>query len=185
VCSIVVEFPDGTQRRARPTAEAYRAIVAATSFKQRVRKAVEYHHADRLRYAVVGTPNRLELDQGFFVKNGDGAADLKPIAHLYKTQVYELAAYLDVPEQVRRREPTSDTYSLEQTQEEFFFSLPHRQFDLCLYGVNHGLPAAAVAQAANLTELQVTLAYREIERRRKGTRYLATAPLLVEPPART
>jgi NAD+ synthase len=184
VWSVVVEAPDGARRRARLTAEAHLSIVAATNFKQRVRKLVEYHHADRLRYAVAGTPNRLEYDQGFFVKNGDGAADLKPIAHLYKTQVYELAAYLDVPEEVRRREPTTDTYSLEQSQEEFYFSLPHHQFDLCLYGVNHDLPAVTVAQLANLPEPQVELAYREIEGRRKATRYLGTAPLLVEPVAR-
>ena len=185
LCSVVVEASDGTQRRSRLTAEAYLAIVAATSFKQRVRKMVEYHHADRLRYAVVGTPNRLEHDQGFFVKNGDGAADLKPIAHLYKTQVYELAAYLEVPEDVRRRPPTTDTYSLEQSQEEFYFSLPYRQFDFCLYGLNHDLPAEDVARLANLPEPQVALAYREIERRRKATRYLGMSPLLVEPLALT
>jgi NAD+ synthase len=181
LCTVVVEAADGTQRRSRLTAEAYLAVVAATSFKQRVRKMVEYHHADRLRYAVAGTPNRLEHDQGFFVKNGDGAADLKPIAHLYKTQVYELAAYLEVPEDVRRRTPTTDTYPLEQSQEEFYFSLPYHQFDLCLYGLNHDLPVEDVARLANLPESRVALAYREIARRRKATRYLGTSPLLVEP----
>ena len=99
--TVVAESPDGERREARLTAEAYREVVAATSFKQRTRKMLEYYHADRTNYAVVGTPNRLEYDQGFFVKNGDGAADVKPIAHLYKTQVYQLAEYLDVPEAVR------------------------------------------------------------------------------------
>ena len=136
-------------RSSRPTARCtasacrwtpIRQVVAATNFKQRVRKMMEYYHADRLRYAVAGTPNRLEYDQGFFVKNGDGAADLKPIAHLYKTQVYQLAEYLGVPEEIRRRPPTTDTYSLEQSQEEFFFSLPYDQMDLCLYGKNHADP---------------------------------------------
>src|SRR5512139_3817141 len=100
---------------------------------------LEYYHADRLGFAVAGTPNRLEYDQGFFVKNGDGAADLKPIAHLYKTQVYQLAAHLDIPQEIVVRPPTTDTYSLHQTQEEFFFSIPYRQLDLCLYGKNHGI----------------------------------------------
>lgn len=185
VHSIVVESPEGVQRRARLTADAYLSIVAATNFKQRVRKLMEYHHADRLRYAVVGTPNRLEYDQGFFVKNGDGAADLKPIAHLYKTQVLELAEYLGVPDEVRRRPPTTDTYSLEQSQEEFYFSLPHRQFDLCLYGHDHGMPAPDVAPLANLAPEQVTQVYREIDHRRQVTSYLQTAPLLVEPVGRT
>ena len=120
--SVVVELPNGEQRRARLSSDAYLAIVAATNFKQRVRKMMEYHYADLLQYCVVGTPNRLEYDQGFFVKLGDGAADLKPIAHLYKTQVYQLAEYLGIPDEIRRRPPTTDTYSLPQSQEEFYFS---------------------------------------------------------------
>ena len=119
--------------------------MAATNFKQRVRKMIEYYHADRLDYAVAGTPNRLEYDQGFFVKNGDGAADLKPIAHLYKSQVYQLARYLGVPEEIQRRPPTTDTYSLEQSQEEFYFGLPLAQMDLCLYARDHGVPPEAAA----------------------------------------
>jgi NAD+ synthase len=129
----------------------YQGIVAATNMKQRTRKQIEYYHADRLNYAVVGTPNRLEYDQGFFVKNGDGSADVKPIAHLYKSQVYQLAEYLGVPEEIRRRPPTTDTYSLPQTQEEFYFSLPYDRMDLCLYGLNHAVPAKEVAAAAQLT----------------------------------
>ena len=100
---------------------------------------LEYYHADRLDYAVVGTPNRLEYDQGFFVKNGDGSADVKPIAHLYKTQVYQLAEELGVPAEIRERPPTTDTYALEQSQEEFYFSVPFDKLDLCLYARNHGL----------------------------------------------
>src|SRR6266850_1197268 len=101
IFSVVAQSPEGRQITARLTAEAYLGIVAATNFKQRVRKMMEYYHADRLNYAVAGTPNRLEYDQGFFVKHGDGAADLKPIAHLYKTQVYQLAEYLGIPEEIR------------------------------------------------------------------------------------
>ena len=119
-------------------------IVAATSFKQRTRKMLEYYHADRLNYAVAGTPNRLEYDQGFFVKGGDGLADVKPIAHLYKTQVYQIGWYLNVPEEILERPPTTDTYSLPQSQDEFYFSLPYNKMDLCLYARNHGHPPAAL-----------------------------------------
>src|SRR5262249_19865887 len=154
--------------------------VAATNMKQRTRKQIEYYHADRLNYAVAGTPNRLEYDQGFFVKNGDGAADIKPIAHLYKTQVYQLAAHLGVPEEIRRRPPTTDTWSLAQTQDEFYFSLPYDRMDLCLYGLDHGVPAAAVGRAANLSEDQVERVWRDIHAKRKATRYLHEPPLLVE-----
>jgi NAD+ synthase len=141
---------------------------------------MEYYHADRLHYAVVGTPNRLEYDQGFFVKGGDGLADVKPIAHLYKTQVYQLAEYLGVPAGVTRRPPTTDTYSLPQSQEEFYFSLPARTMDLVLHAHNAGLDAEDAAAALGLEPEQVGRAYLDIERKRSTTRYLHLAPLLVD-----
>jgi NAD+ synthase len=146
--------------------------------KQRTRKLIEYYHADRLNYAVVGTPNRLEYDQGFFVKQGDGAADFKPIAHLYKTQVYALARHLDIPGEIRARPPTTDTFSMAQTQEEFYFALPYDRMDLCLYAHNHGVPAEEVAPAIGLTPEQVTRVFRDIEAKRRATRYLQLPPLL-------
>jgi NAD+ synthase len=178
--SIVVRSPGGVERRARLTLEAYLGIVAATNFKQRTRKMIEYYHADRRQYAVVGTPNRLEYDQGFFVKNGDGAADLKPIAHLYKSQVYALAAHLDIPEEIRRRPATTDTYSLGQSQEEFYFGLPLATLDLALYARDHGVPADAAAPGLGLSPAQVQRVYRIIDGKRQATRYQHLAPLLVE-----
>ena len=169
------------QRRERLTPDAYLSIVAATNFKQRVRKMMEYHYADRFNYAVIGTPNRLEYDQGFFVKNGDGAADLKPIAHLYKTQVYQLAEFLDVPADIRSRPPTTDTYSLAQSQEEFYFALPYHQLDVCLYGLNHHMPAADIAPLVQLSTEHVEFVYKDILTKRSTTSYLHERPLLVEP----
>jgi NAD+ synthase len=181
VFSLVVQSPDGEEQRHRLPLEPYLGIVAATNMKQRTRKQTEYYHADRLNFAVAGTPNRLEYDQGFFVKNGDGAADFKPIAHLYKTQVYQLAEYLGVPEEICRRPPTTDTYSLAQTQEEFYFALPYQPMDLCLHGLNEGVPAADVAHAVGLAPEVVERVYRDIESKRRATRYLHAQPLLVEP----
>ena len=177
--SVVVIDPDGNQQQHRLTPEAYLGIVAATNFKQRVRKMLEYYHADRLNFAVAGTPNRLEFDQGFFVKLGDGAADVKPIAHLYKSQVYALAEHLGVPDEVRTRPSTTDTYSLPQSQEEFYFSLPHDRMDLCLFGKNHQVPTEAVARATGLTSEQVERVYRDIDQKRRATEYLHLAPELV------
>jgi NAD+ synthase len=179
VFSIVTEAPGGSIRKARLTPDAYRQVVAATNFKQRTRKMMEYYHADRLSYAVVGTPNRLEYDQGFFVKNGDGAADLKPIAHLYKTQVYTLADHLAIPDAVRLRPPTTDTYSLPQSQDEFYFALPYRQMDFCLCAFNLGLTPAEIASEAGLTEAELAAVYSDITAKRRGTRYLHQPPLLV------
>ena len=178
--SIVVQSPDGVQTKSRLTYDSYLGVVAATNFKQRTRKMMEYYYADRYNYAVSGTPKRLEYDQGFFVKNGDGAADFKPIAHLYKSQVYQLAAYLGVPEEIQTRPPTTDTYSLEQSQEEFYFSLPLDKMDLCLYGKNNGISAAEIAPAVGIDERQVESVYGMIEAKRKMTRYLRAAPVLVE-----
>ena len=175
---IVVRAPSGEERRVRLPLEAYLGIVAATNFKQRIRKMMEYYYADLYRYAVAGTPNRLEHDQGFFVKQGDGAADLKPIAHLYKSQVYQLAEYLRVPKEIRHRTPTTDTYSLEQTQSEFYFGLSLEQTDLCLYAKDHGLPIEAAADAAGLTPEQLTRAYKVIDAKRQAARYLHEPPLL-------
>ena len=177
---LVVQSPDGAQQKLRMPLEVYLGVVAATNMKQRTRKQIEYYHADRLNYAVAGTPNRLEYDQGFFVKNGDGAADVKPIAHLYKTQVYQLAEHLGVPEEIRRRPPTTDTWSLAQTQDEFYFSLPYDRMDLCLYGLDHGISATVVGRAAGLSADQVERVWRDIAAKRKATRYLHEPPLLVE-----
>lgn len=178
--SIVVEAPDGrTVTRRLPRAE-FLQIMAASNFKQRVRKMFEYYHADRLNYLVAGTPNRLEYELGFFVKAGDGVADVKPIAHLYKTQVYRLAEFLEVPSQIRARVPTTDTYPLSQSQEEFFFSVPYQIMDLCLYGKDHGYPIDQVAAAAGLTVGQVHRVNRDIEWKRRSSRYLRAAPVLIE-----
>lgn len=177
--NVIAQAPDGILLKERLTLDAYLGVVAATNFKQRVRKMLEYYHADRLNYAVTGTPNRLEYDQGFFVKLGDGAADIKPIAHLYKTQVYALAEYLGVPGEIRRRPPTTDTYSLSQGQDEFYFSVPYQTMDLCLYGKNYGLEADQVAEAAGLTQEQVERIYRDIDSKRNATRYLHMGPQLV------
>ncbi|MDQ0995011.1 NAD+ synthase [Phyllobacterium ifriqiyense] len=181
ISSLVLQRPDGATEKLRMPSSVYLGIVAATNMKQRTRKQIEYYHADRMNYAVIGTPNLLEYDQGFFVKNGDGAADLKPIAHLYKSQVYQLAAYLGVPEEITSRPPTTDTYQLAQTQEEFYFALPYHQMDQCLYGLNESLPAAVIAASAHLSEDQVLRVWRDIRAKRKATRYLHLGPQLVMP----
>ena len=155
-------------------------MVAASNFKQRTRKMLEYYHADRLHYAVLGTPNRLEYDQGFFVKGGDGLADVKPIAHLYKTQVYQLAEHLNVPKGITSRPPTTDTYSLPQTQEEFYFSLPAATMDLVLFAKNSGWTPEVAAERLGLPADQMQRAFAEIDQKRSTTRYLHEPPLLVE-----
>jgi NAD+ synthase len=180
VTYLVVQPPGGEMRRVRLPAPEYRQIVAASNFKQRVRKMMEYYHADRLHYAVIGTPNRLEYDQGFFVKGGDGLADIKPIAHLYKTQVYQLAEYLGIPAAVTSRPPTTDTFSLPQSQEEFYYSLPTRKLDLVLNGLNEGRSVESIAADADLSSEEVERSIRDVQQKRKTTRYLHMPPRVIE-----
>lgn len=175
---LAVEDGSGGERRSRIPLAPYLQLVAATNFKQRIRKTIEYYHADRLNYVVAGTPNRLEFDQGFFVKQGDGAADVKPIAHLYKTQVLALAEHLGIPAEIRARTPTTDTYPLAQTQEEFFFAVPFADMDLCLWAVDHDVPAEEVAAVTGLTTDQVARIVRDIEGKRRAGRYLHHAPIV-------
>jgi NAD+ synthase len=177
---MVVENPGGERMEKRLPVAAYLQIVAATNFKQRIRKTLEFFHADRLNYAVVGTPNRLEYDQGFFVKNGDGAADVKPIAHLYKSQVYELANHLGLPKDICAAKPTTDTYSLQQGQDEFYFVLPYDRMDIVLCGMNGGKTAGEVAKETGLTAEQVERVFRDIRTKRSTTRPLHLGPVLVE-----
>lgn len=178
---LVATAPDGRTFDERLGLQEYLQIVAATNFKQRVRKTLEYFHADRLNYAVIGTPNRLEYDQGFFVKNGDGAADVKPIAHLYKSQVYALARHLDLPERICTAVPTTDTYSLPQGQDEFYFALPYREMDLALWALNHEVEPATLGKVLGIPAEQAARVYADIETKRRTTRYLHRAALLMEP----
>ncbi|MBW1687136.1 MAG: NAD(+) synthase [Deltaproteobacteria bacterium] len=180
IFKLVAVAPNGETVTTRLSPAAYLGVVAATNFKQLTHKMMEHYHADRLNYAVAGTPNRLEYDQGFFVKGGDGLADFKPIAHLYKSQVYQLAAHLGIPETVRSRPPTTDTYSLPQGQDEFYFSLSYDKMDLCLWAKNHGHPPESLSEALQLEPEQIERVYRDIDNKRRTTRYLQLKPLLVE-----
>ena len=178
---VVVRREDGEVHAARLPPHAYLQIVAATNFKQRTRKMLEYYHADRLNYAVAGTANRLEHDQGFFVKAGDGAADVMPIATLYKTQVYALARHLAVIDEIVRREPTTDTYSLEQSQEDFYFSVDYGTLDLILWAKDHGFSTESVGAHLGYASDQVRRVYDDIDRKRQAAVYLHMPPLLLEP----
>jgi len=177
---IVVQDPNGKMHEARLGLKEYLQIVAATNFKQRTRKTMEYFHADRLNYAVIGTPNRLEYDQGFFVKNGDGSADVKPIAHLYKTQIYALAKYLKLPDEVATAAPTTDTYSLAQGQDEFYFGLPYQKMDIALWAYIHAVPVGELGRYLKISDSSAQAVYKDIEAKRRAAHYLHHAPVVLE-----
>ena len=136
-----------------------------------------YYHAERLHYAVIGTPNKPEVEQGCFVKHGDGGADVMPIGHLYKTQVYQLARHLGVPQEIIKRKPTTDTYSAEQTQEDFFFQMPFEEMDLIWYGWENHYPPEEVGAVMGRSTEEIQNIYKSFERKRKTTEYLRMRPI--------
>ena len=174
---VTVIFADGTQKSERLPMNEYLQIVAASNFKQRSRMSMLYYHAEARHYAVIGTPNKHEVQQGFFVKYGDGGADVMPIGNLYKTQVYELARALEVPNEIIDRTPTTDTYTAEQTQEEFFYQMPFEMMDLLWYGWENGYSAAQVALGLDKEELEIARIFKNFERKQKTTEYLRMAPI--------
>lgn len=179
--NLVIQSPSGEIQTRRLSSPELLEIVASTNFKQRTRKQFEYYYADRYGYAVAGTPNRLEYDQGFFVKGGDGLADFKPIAHMYKTQVYAMARYLNLPEVILEQKPSTDTYSMAQSQQEFYFSLPYHELDLIMWALNNGVPADHAAREMGYTVEQIERVYTDIQQKRRTTAYLQKKPLLVAP----
>ncbi len=174
---LTIVDPYGKEQSKMLPAAEYLQIVAASNFKQRSRMSMLYYHAERLHYAVIGTPNKHEVEQGFFVKYGDGGADVMPIGKLYKTQVYQLASYLGVPQEIIDRTPTTDTYTAEQTQEEFFYQIPFKQMDILWYAYENKFPLAEVAKEMDMTVDALEKIFENFARKQQTTDYLRRAPI--------
>lgn len=177
VFSITIIDKNGIEKSELLPVREYLQIVAASNFKQRCRMSMLYYHAERMHYAMIGTPNKHEVEQGFFVKYGDGGADVMPIAHLYKSQVYQLAEYLGVPTEIINRTPTTDTYTAEQTQEEFFFQMPHKEMDLLWYAFENDIDPAETGYIIGKTEEEINSIFRNFKRKQKTTEYLRMSPI--------
>ncbi|MBN1599792.1 MAG: NAD(+) synthase [Bacteroidales bacterium] len=177
VFSVIIITPDGEEKSKKLHAKDYMQIVAASNFKQRSRMSMLYYHAERLHYAVIGTPNKHEVDQGFFVKYGDGGADVMPIGNLYKTQVYEIARYLGVPQGIIDRTPTTDTYSAEQTQEEFFYQFPFEIMDLLWFAFENSYDPVEVGKVMGHSEEDILHIFDNFKRKNLTTEYLRMSPI--------
>lgn len=177
IFSVTIIKPDGNMISKLLPAQEYLQIVASTNFKQRSRMSMLYYHAERLHYAVIGTPNKHEVQQGFFVKFGDGGSDIMPIGHLYKTQVYQLASFLGVPQEIIDRTPTTDTYTAEQTQEDFFYQLPFETMDLIWYGWENNYSAEEVGEVMQKSPIEIENIYKSFHRKRRTTEYLRMKPI--------
>ncbi len=180
VFSLTIVTPEGEEKTSRLPLPEYFQIVAASNFKQRARMSMLYYHAELHNYAVIGTGNKNEHEQGFFVKWGDGGADVKPITHLYKTQVYQIARHLGVPEEILRRQPTTDTYSAHQSQEEFFFRLPFEVMDLLWYAHENNVPLPRVVEVMEMSEQQIQRVFDDFDSKSRATEYLRLMPLSLD-----
>lgn len=179
--NLTVENPKGEVFTKRMPLESYLQVVASSNLKQRLRMTTLYYHAEKRNWAVIGTGNKDEHMQGFFVKYGDGGADMKPIAHLFKIQVYQIAEAIGVPQEIIKRTPTTDTYSFEVTQEEFFFGLDFYTMDMLWHAMENNVSPAEAAKVLGLTEHQVERGYANIQRKITATDYLRAAPLEMNP----
>lgn len=176
VSSLQVSDSQGHVDSRRLARDDYLAMVAATDIKQRVRMTVLYYFAEKNNYLVAGTTNVPELAQGFFVKYGDGGVDIEPIAHLYKTQVFQLARYLKVPDEIIDRTPSPDTYSFVVSDQELYFCLPYETLDLLLYARANQIPMAQVAGVLGLQVEQIEPAYRDFEAKERASAHLRQLP---------
>jgi NAD+ synthase len=170
--SLKMISPKGEEKSFRLSKEGLLGIVAATDMKQRSRMIQLYYYAEKHNYLVIGTTNLSEYAQGFYVKFGNGGVDLEPIAHLYKTQVYQLAKFLDIPEEIIKREPSPDTFSAVVSDQEFFFCMPYNLLDLLLYAQENKIPVPKVSKVLNLSEEQIKRAYRDFDQKRKASAHL-------------
>ncbi|UCE66717.1 MAG: NAD(+) synthase [Candidatus Zixiibacteriota bacterium] len=178
VYRLAVESPDGQKMEKRLPLKSYLKIVAASNMKQRIRMLTLYHEAEKRNYAVVGTANKNEYEQGFFVKYGDGGVDIKPIVGFYKTQVFQLAQYLDIPEEICARTPSAETYPSDVSQKEFFFGLDFKIMDQLWYAKESGFPIDEVAEVMGLTVEQVERVWRDLDQKKRTTEYLRHPPIL-------
>ncbi len=174
---LAIESPSGEKREKRVPLGAYLKIVAASNMKQRMRMSTLYYQAEARNYAVIGTANKNEHAQGFFVKYGDGGVDLRPLGKFYKTQVFQLAEYLGIPDEIRRRTPSTETYPSEVSQEEFFYGLNFTIMDLLWLAKEGKHDIGQVAEVMGLTPDQVGHVWRDLDQKQRTTEYLRMAPV--------
>ena len=163
VFRLKVQKTDGREFSYRLKSEHLHKIVAAQNIKQRTRMVLLYFTAEKLHYVVGGTTNRSEMEQGFFVKYGDGGVDIEPLAHLYKTQVFQVSSHVGVIPEILERAPSPDTWPGVVTDEEFFFRMPFDILDLLLYAWTEGLSTETVGNALDLSTEQVDRAFRDFQ----------------------
>lgn len=174
--TLVVGKPDGRQIRQRLRPRQLNEIVAAQNIKQRTRMVQLYYEAEKRHYIVGGTTNRTEMEQGFFVKYGDGGVDIEPLSHLYKSQIFALARHLGVVRSILERNPSPDTYPGGSTDEEFFFRMPFSEVDVLLDAWKRGRSVDDVCRDLGYTPSQVERVYRDFQSKWNASWHMRIMP---------
>ena len=105
--------------------------LAIGNLKARIRMSVSYFYANSKNYLVCGTGNKSEILIGYFTKHGDGACDIEPIGDLYKTDVYQLAEYMDVPQKILDKPPRAGLWNNQTDEDEI--GMAYELIDKILY----------------------------------------------------
>ena len=132
-------------------------LTAATSIKHRVRMTMLYYYAEKNNFTVIGTTNKTEYLQGYFVKYGDGGSDIEPLIHLYKSQIYQLAEKLQLPEEIIKQEASPDVWSFTTNDEEFFYAVPYNVVDLILYARENNFSVEEILKHSKLSPKKIEM----------------------------
>ena len=154
----------------------YLAMIAATTIKHRVRMINLYFQAEKNNFLVMGTTNKTEFVQGYYVKYGDGGVDAEPLIDLFKTQIFQLAEHLGIPEEIIKRKPSPDTWSLEVSDEEFFYRIPFHLFDVFWYHRENKLDVKIISEIFNLTDIETKRILNDQERKWNYSKHLRNLP---------
>lgn len=120
----------------------------------RCRMVALYNIAKKKNYLVFGTTNKSEYLMGYFTKYGDGACDVSPMNHLYKTQVWQLAELIDVPKEVIDKIPTAGLWEGQTDEEEMGIS--YKNLDMALNMLENGSDDATIANELSLDITKVS-----------------------------
>lgn len=154
----------------------YLSLVSATNIKHRSRMITLYYHAEKNHFIVAGTTNKSEMIQGYYVKYGDGGVDIEPLAHIYKTQVYQLSAHVDIPQEIIQRKPSPDTWSFEVSDEDFFYGLPYKTLDLLWFAIENNVPLSEISKTLNLSLEQVKLIVSDQKKKWESSQHMREMP---------
>ena len=130
-------------------------LTASTSIKHRVRMTLLYFYAEKNNFCVVGTTNKSEFLQGYFVKYGDGGTDVEPLTNLYKSQIYQIGEFLKMPDEILKKDASADVWSFNTNDEEFFYSVPYNIVDLILYARENNMTKLEIQKISNLSLEQI------------------------------